>query len=230
MPGIAIVGKSGTGKSTSYGQIPEIGIKGLDPKETVVVNVANKDLPFRGWKKKYSGKINEKGNLLVSSDADTITKAVQYINNERPDIKNIVIDDAQYEMSFNFMSKANETGYKKFAVIGTSTSKLVTAAKNTRQDLKVYFLWHPETDESGEFKMKTIGKMLDSYITLEGLFSVVLYSRVTKDNSGKPLYQFVTNHDGTYPSKSPVGMFPELHIPNDLGVVSETIDKYNEGE
>jgi hypothetical protein len=110
MSSIAIVGKSGTGKSTSFGNFPEVGITGLDPKETVVINVAGKDLPMRGWKKLYSGKISEGGNYVETSDANLIAKAIDYINVNRLDIKNIVIDDAQYIMAFEFMARAKESG------------------------------------------------------------------------------------------------------------------------
>lgn len=229
MAGVAIVGKSGSGKSSSYSQIPEIGIEGLDPKETVIINVASKDLPFRGWKKKYVGKINEGGNYLESSDADTIAKAIKYISENRKDVKNVVIDDGQFIMSFEFMRRAKESGYNKFADLGVNMAKVIAASKETRSDLKVYFLWHPEQDKDTGYKMKTIGKMTDDYLTLEGLFTVVLYSRVTKGADNKPKYEFVTNHDGEFPAKSPVGLFKDLYIPNDLGLVSSKIDEYNEG-
>ena len=230
MASIAVVGKSGTGKSTSYGQFPDICIKGLNPKETVIINVAGKDLPFRGWKKLYTGKISEGGNYFENSDAAQIASAIQYISNSRPDVKNIVIDDSQYIMAFEFMRRAKENGYGKFADLGVNLGKVLDAAKNTRSDLKVYFLWHPEEEKETGFKMKTVGKMVDDYLTLEGLFTVILYTKVTKGNDNKVKYEFVTNHDGYYPSKSPIGMFKDLYVSNDLGVVSETIDKYNEGE
>ena len=108
MASIAVVGKSGTGKSTSYGQFPELGIKGLNPKETVVINVSGKDLPFRGWKKLYTGKVSEGGNYFESSDAVQIAKVIDYISSNRKDIKNIVIDDSQYIMAFEFMRRAKE--------------------------------------------------------------------------------------------------------------------------
>lgn len=230
MSQIAIVGKSGTGKSSSYGIIPEIGVKGLNPKETVVVNVAGKDLPFRGWINHYNGKINEGGNYFESSDASQIARAISYISESRKEIKNIIIDDAQYIMAFEFMRKAKESGYGKFADIGVNISKVVEAARTTRSDLKVYFLWHPETDNLGNQKMKTVGKMVDDYLTLEGLFTVILYSTVTKGADNKPEYKFVTNNDGESPAKSPVGMFKDLYIPNDLSFVSNCIDSYNSGE
>jgi hypothetical protein len=230
MASIAIVGKSGTGKSTSFGQFPELGIKGLNPKETIVINVSGKDLPFRGWTKLYTGKISEGGNYFEGSDAAQITKAIEYISSTRKDIKNIVLDDCQYIMAFEFMRRAKETGYGKFADIGVNIGKVVEAARLTRKDLKVYFLWHPENDRENGYKMKTVGNMIDSYLTLEGLFTVILYTKVSKGNDNKIIYQFVTNNDGEFPGKSPISLFKDLYIPNDLGIVSEMIDKYNEGE
>lgn len=227
MSSIAIVGKSGTGKSSSYGQFPTLNIKGLDPKETAIINVAGKDLPFKGWKKLYSGKISDGGNYVETSDAASISQAIKFISDKRPEIKNIVLDDGQFIMAFEFMAKAKQTGYGKFADIGVNMGKVVDAAKNTRSDLKVYFLWHPENDREVGYKMKTVGAMLDNYITLEGLFTVILYTKVSKGMDNKPKYEFVTNHDGEYPAKSPIGLFDDLYIPNDLGLVSDMIDKYN---
>ena len=229
MASIAIVGKSGTGKSTSYGQFPELGIKGLNPKETVIINVAGKDLPFRGWKKLYSGKITEGGNYFESSDSAQIAGAITYINTSRTEVKNVIIDDGQYTMAFEFMRRAKESGYGKFADIGVNMGKIIEVARNTRKDLKVYFLWHPEQDKDTGYKMKSVGKMVDDYLTMEGLFTVVLYAKVSRGADNKIAYQFVTNNDGEFPAKSPIGLFNDLYIQNDLGLVSETIDKYNEG-
>lgn len=158
---IAIVGKSGEGKSTSIGNVPELNIKGLNPKESVLINVASKDLPFKGSSKLYSGKLSEGGNLLDSSDAVTIAQSITYISDKRPEIKNIVIDDGQFIMSFEFMKRAKEAGYAKFADIGVNMSRIIESAKNTRKDLKVYFMWHPEVVD-GISKMKTVGKKLCS--------------------------------------------------------------------
>jgi len=231
MPSIAVVGPSGEGKSSSYGQIQEIGITGLNPKETVVINVAgNKDLPFRGWSRVYNGEISKGGNYLATSDANIIAQAIDFVSKNRPDIKNIVIDDGQYIMSFEFMRRAKENGYGKFTDIGVNISKILETCRNARPDLKVYFLWHPEKDNTGAMKMKTIGAMVDAYLTLEGLFSVVLYTNVSKGADNKIKYEFVTNNDGSKPAKSPVGMFNTLYIPNDLGIVSSAIDSYNNGE
>jgi hypothetical protein len=230
MASIAIVGKSGTGKSTSYTQTPQVGIQGLDPKETVIINVGGKDLPMKGWKKYYNGKLSEGGNYAATSDADQISKAIIYISTKRPEIKNIVVDDGQFIMGFEFMARAKESGYGKFADLGVNITKVLTAARTTREDLKVYFMWHPEDNGEFGFKMKTVGTMVDNYLTLEGLFTVILYTDVSKGNENKVEYKFVTNNDGYYPAKSPIGMFPTLTIPNDLGLVSKAIDDYNIGE
>jgi len=228
MASIGIVGPSGSGKSTSIGNIPEIGIKGLNSKETVIINVAGKDLPFRGWKKLYDGKISEGGNYAETSDASIIAEIIKLVSTSRPDIKNIVVEDGQFILAFEFMRRAKESGFNKFVDIGVNITKVMDAAKNTRRDLKVYFMWHPEETKDGSYKMKTVGNMVDAYLSLEGLFSVVLYTNLSKGNDNKMQYQFVTNFDGKYPAKSPVGMFKDLTISNDLGLVSELIDKYNE--
>lgn len=226
MSSIAIVGKSGEGKSTSIGEIPSLGITGLNPIETVLINVLSKDLPFKGSNKLYKGKLSEGGNLLETNIAKDITEAIKYINEKRPEIKNLVIDDAQSIMALEFMSRAKETGYNKFTDMGVSITNIIKAAKDTRKDLKVFFIWHSEDNKEYGFKMKTIGNMLDQYLTLEGLFTVILYSKVSKGNDSKIQYQFVTNNDGQYPSKSPYGMFSDLYIKNDLGLVAQKIDEY----
>lgn len=222
---VAIVGHSGTGKSTSIGKNDALGIKGLDPKETLLINVANKPLPFRGWKKLYNA---ENRNYLQTDDPEKIVKAINQADRTES-IKNIVLDDGQYIMAFDFMRRANETGYGKFAKMGVNMGKIVEASKNTRDDLKVYFLWHPEVT-GDSLKMKTVGNMVDQYLTLEGLFTIQLYTKVEIGNDNKPHYHFITNNDGEYPAKSPFGMFETLTIPNDLGLVSELIDAYNNGD
>jgi hypothetical protein len=229
MSATAIVGQSGTGKTTSMTNIPEMDIEGLNPKETVVINVAGKDLPFRGWKKVYKGKLTEGGNYVETSNADLIVKSINYIKENRKDIKNIVIDDSQYIMAFEFMSRAKENGYGKFADIGVNMGRIVNAAKDAGSDIKVYFMWHPEKDTETTLKMKTVGKMVDDYLTLEGLFTVILYTKVTKVDN-KMVYQFVTNNDGYYPAKSPIGMFKDMYVSNDLGKVARAIDTYNNGD
>ena len=112
---IAIVGDSGSGKSTSIGQIPELGIQGLDPSETFLINVKGKPLPMRGWKSKYKTidltSPPTEGNYLATTDSELIIKTLRFINTNRKDIKNVVLDDFIYIMSEAFMAKALQSGW-----------------------------------------------------------------------------------------------------------------------
>jgi hypothetical protein len=135
--------------------------------------------------------------------------------------KAYVIDDAQYLMAFEAMSKVYETGYGKFTEMAKHFYDLVqTAINDTSPDTVVYFLQHTEQSENGRIKAKTQGKMLDNQLTLEGLFSIVLLART----DGKR-YWFATQSDGTSTCKSPMGMFPP-EIDNDLKAVDMTIREY----
>jgi hypothetical protein len=220
---IAIVGDSGTGKSTSILPNPDLGIKGLDPQRTVIINVAEKPLPTRGWRKMVPEK-----NIINTSNAAEIVQWIDKVG-ASDKIDNIVIDDAQYIMAFEFFNRAKENGFGKFTEIAQNLSKVIFAVKRIKANINVFFLWHPEESDSGKKKMKTIGKLVDSTLTLEGLFTTILYTDVTNVNKSIQ-YRFVTNHDGVYPSKSPCGMFPELYIKNDLGLVVDYIKKFDEGE
>jgi hypothetical protein len=126
------------------------------------------------------------------------------------------------------MNRAQENGYMKFADFGVHLTSIFTTVRNVRADLNVFFLWHPDESDTN-MKMKTVGKMIDDYICLEGLFTIILYTKVEKNDS-KIQYLFVTNNDGVYPSKSPVGMFEELYMKNDLGEIAKLIQKYDQGE
>ena len=181
---VLVIADSGTGKSTS--------IRTLNPKETFIINIANKPLPFKGWKGMYSqiSKDNPKGNLTSTATAPGIIKAMRHVNDKMDHIKNIVIDDWQYMSSFEYFDRANEKGNRKI-------------------------------------KAKTIGKMIDNTLTLEGLFSIVLFGKVNKNDDGVLQYGFETQNSGENTCKSPMGMFEDLFIPNDLQFVKDCIDKYN---
>lgn len=237
---IAVVTESGFGKTTSIGNIPELGIEGLKPEETFFFNVKGKSLPFKGWKKKYipipdpnSGPPKE-GNYLASSNTALIIKVMQYINQNRPDIKNVVLDDYQYILADEFMANALKSGYDKFNKLAKNGFDVINTGNNLREDINFIILTHSESKENGfetSYKIKTIGKMLDDKITLEGLFTIVLYGKQEWDDKEKKVSkQFVTNFDGQYPAKSPVGMFEETYIPNDMGLVLKKVDAYNNGE
>lgn len=219
--GILVVAESGSGKSTS--------IETLNPAETFIINVANKPLPFRGWKKKYTiwSRENAAGNMYDKAGAQNIEACIKYVNEKRPEIKNIVIDDFQYMSSFEFFDRADEKGYEKFTQIGGHLARIARMPIVLRDDLFVFFLTHAEegTDVEGKrkFKAKTIGKMVDEKLTLEGLFSIVLFGKVKKDKEGGIRYVFETSNNGENTCKSPKGMFDKFEIPNDLSLVRQAI-------
>lgn len=216
---IGIVGPTGTGKSTS--------IKHLDPKETYIINVAKKELPFKGAEKLYNA---ENKNYKEVDDANEITRLLKTISEKAPHIKNIIIEDSNYIMGFNMMAKATEVGFTKFTLMARDMVELFREARRLRDDLKVFYFTHPETIEDGGeivgYKIKTAGKMIDNQIVLEGLLTVCLYTFVedTKDGAGN--YYFLTNRFRKYPAKSPDGMFDEIKIPNNLQTVVDKINEY----
>lgn len=239
---IAVVTESGFGKSTSFGNIKKdeenklpYDIEGLKPEETLVINIKGKPLPFRGWRKLYKSFDLDKppttGNYLESTDPALIVKTIEYFDKNRRDIVNVIIDDFQYLMAEEFMTNALKTGFDKYNKLAKNAYDVINAGIKMRSDVNFIVLTHSDTDKDGNYKMKTIGKMLDEKVTLQGLFTVVLYGKETYDATNKTTSkQFVTNFDGQYPSKSPVGMFKELYIPNDLGLVVSTINNYYNGE
>jgi hypothetical protein len=222
--GILIIAESGAGKSTS--------IEALDPKETFIINVANKPLPFKGWRKKYTlwSKETPNGNLYDKATPESIEACLRYINDKRPEIKNVVIDDFQYMSSFEFFDKVDEKGYEKFTKIGAHLARVARLPKDLRDDLMIFILTHAEesTDIEGKrrFKAKTIGRMVDEKLTLEGLFSIVLFGKVKKNKEGLIRYVFETQTNGENTCKSPRGMFDTLEIENNLQIVRDAIINY----
>lgn len=232
--GIVIIGDSGSGKSTSIGGIEELGIKGLDPKETVIINVKNKPLPFRGWKKQYVGKISEGGNYFTSANSEEIVKVINYISLNRPDIKNVVLDDYQYTMSEQFMKDAFEKGFEKFTRIGKYSYDVINAGLHMREDMNFIVLTHSD-EENGKLKMKTLGRLLDDKVNPIGLFTIALFTAHRMNADDKLEYGFLTNkvldpRGFDVPAKSPIGMFSETFIPNDMGFVIDKVKAFNEGE
>lgn len=219
--GILVIAESGAGKSTS--------IENLDPSESFIINVANKPLPFKGWKKKYPiwSKDNPTGNMYYGNSPASIEACMKYVNEKRKEIKVLVIDDFQYMSSFEFFDRVDEKGYDKFTQIGGHLARIARLPKDLREDLTVVFLTHAEesTDLEGKrkFKAKTIGKMVDEKLTLEGLFSIVLFGKVKKDKDGNIRYVFETQTTGDNTCKSPKGMFDSFEIPNDLALVKDAI-------
>jgi hypothetical protein len=216
---IGIVGATGTGKSTS--------VKHLDPKETYIINVAKKELPFKGAEKLYNV---EAKNYKEVDDANEITRLLKTISDKAPHIKNIIIEDSNYIMGFNMLARATEVGFTKFTIMAKDMVELFREARRLRDDLKVFYFTHPETiEDSGEiigYKIKTAGKLIDNQIVLEGLLTICLYTHVEESKDGTATYNFVTNRFKKYPAKSPDGMFADIRIPNNLQQVVNSIDEY----
>lgn len=194
---VLVLGESGSGKSTS--------LRNFDKEEVGIFNVAGKPLPFR-----------KKLNKVDNATYGTILKVLQ-----KPGLKKYVIDDSQYLMAFESFDHAKETGYGKFTNMALNFKNLIDfVIKNTPDDVIVYFLHHTEVGENGKLKAKTLGKMLDNQLTVEGLFSIVLLCSVEGSE-----HFFITNSDGSNPAKSPMEMF-EMKIPNDLKAVDDAIREY----
>lgn len=216
---IGIVGPTGTGKSTS--------IKHLDPNSTYIINVAKKELPFKGAEKLYN---KENKNYKEVSEATEITRLLRTISDKAPHIKTIVIEDSNYIMGFNIVSKATEVGYMKFSLMAKEMKELFEEARNLREDLTTFYFTHPEIIEDGGeivgYKIKTAGKLIDNQITLEGLLTICLYTHVEENKDGTANYYFLTNRYKKFPAKSPDGMFDELKVPNNLQLVLNKVNEY----
>jgi len=205
-----IMGESGTGKSTS--------LRNLDPAQTLLIQAVKKPLPFRSpdWKPVQDG-----GNILVTDHSAKIVAAMQ---KTKRDI--IVIDDFQYIMANEFMRRVtdHEVGNQAFAKyneIARHAWDIFTQAQALADNKRVYILSHTATDEQGKTKIKTIGKLLDEKIVLEGLVTIVL--RTLRINEA---YIFATQNSGSDTTKSPLGLFEDEHIENDLAAVDAAICKY----
>ena len=203
---VLILGESGSGKSAS--------LRNFKKGEVAVINVASKPLPFKTDIVPYnvSRVAKEKGK----SRYDLIKSAIKTAKT-----KSFVIDDSQYLLAFDAFDRAKETGYGKFTDLAVNFEKLIEFCINDVADDKiVYFLHHCETNEFGKIKAKTLGKMLDNQLTVEGLFGIVLFCQTDGTT-----HKFVTQSDGFTTAKSPMEMF-EREIDNDLKMVDKTIREY----
>ena len=197
---VLILGESGSGKSAS--------LRNFEPADVSIFNVAAKPLPFK-----------KKLPVKSTSDYGIIQQGIQASQK-----KSFVIDDSQYLLCFESFAKAKEIGYGKYTDMALHFYNLVQfVIRQTPPDVIVYFLHHTEADSNtGKVKAKTMGKMLDNQLTLEGLFSIVLMCYT----DGKK-HVFVTQSDGFTTAKSPMEMFP-AEIDNDLKAVDQAIRRYYE--
>ena len=204
---VLILGESGSGKSAS--------LRNFEPAQVGIFNIAGKPLPFRKKLNTISSIRGQDGAARRIS-YDDIHKFLA-----KGKVKSFVIDDSQYLMAFEELDRAKEAGYNKFTEMALNFSGLVRYIIDyLPANVIVYFLHHVETTETGKVKAKTVGKMIDSKLTLEGLFSIVLLCEASADG-----HHFVTQSDGYTTAKSPMEMF-EKQIDNDLAMVDATIREY----
>ena len=194
---VLVIGASGSGKSTS--------MRNFELGEIGIFNVAGKPLPFR-----------KKLPKVDNATYEIIHKILQ-----KPGLKRYVIDDSQYLLAFESFDHAKDTGYGKFTNMALNFKNLISfVIEKIPNDVIVYFLHHSEETDNGKVKAKTLGKMLDNQLTVEGLFSVVLLATTSGGE-----YKFITQSDGYTTCKSPMEMF-EKEIDNDLKFVDATIREY----
>ena len=203
-----ILGESGTGKTCS--------LRNLDPKNTLLIQPVRKPLPFRstGWKE-----IKQKGdgnNILVCSNPQAI---INCMHASPFDV--IVVDDWQYILASMYMAARNVKGFDKFTEIGGAGFDIAKAASELGENKRVYVLAHTTSDEFGSTRIKTLGKLLDDKIVVEGMFTTVLRTHV---ENGR--YLFSTQNSGSDTVKSPMGMFSEQYIENDLAAIDRVICDY----
>ena len=194
---VLLLGASGSGKSTS--------LRNFEPGEVAVFDVAGKPLPFR-----------KRLDVAHRPSYGVIMKKLK--ENSR---RAYVIDDANYLMAFQNFALASVKGYDKFTTMAVNFEQLLEASNATDEDTVTYYLMHPEYDAEGRMKPKSIGKMLDSQLCIEGMFPIVLVAQRMEDG-----YRFVTQTDGNTPAKTPMGMFPDVIIDNDLKMVDSAIREY----
>lgn len=199
---VLILGDSGTGKSAS--------LRNFKPEELLVINSAGKPLPFKNHFETVTPRFERLTQDVLSAM-------------DKTDKKVIVVDDAQYIMSFQYMRRLKEKGWDKWDDIQGDFFNIIKACDYMPDDVIVYFLSHLQRDDEGREKIKTMGKMLDEKITIEGLFTTVLKTSV-KDGQ----YFFLTQNSGMDTVKSPIGMFPSYAIDNDLKYVDDKIRNYYE--
>ena len=200
---VYILGRSGTGKSYSLRNFPK--------DQLAVINVQGKMLPFKGASAIEQTPTDNSANILKALDI----YAAQY--------KSIVVDDYQYVMSNEFMRRSAEKGYDKFTEIARHAWDIANKVRELPDDVIVYIMCHTDRDDDGNEKIKTIGRLLDEKICLEGLSTIVL-----KTNVSDGQYTFLTQNNGKDTVKSPFGMFPTYAIDNDLYYVDQKIRNYYE--
>lgn len=205
---ILVLGESGSGKSTS--------LRNLDPAKSLLIQCISKPLPFRSSEWKLRLNPQDGGNRIRT---DNSLKIMQILKKSPHEI--VVIDDYQSVLVNELMNRSSERGYDKFTDIGKNAWSIFNTAGALSEHRRVYILAHTQTDDFGNIRMKTVGKMVDQTIVPEGYFTIVLRSVVNNGN-----YRFSTQTNGQDCCKSPMGMFSETRVDNDLKAIDDAICAY----
>lgn len=212
---IGIMGESGSGKTTS--------MRNLDPKTTYYIDCDKKGLSWKGWKKQYN---TDTKNYKVTDDQAVVLSLLAGINDKCPNIKTVIIDTLNGIMVADEMRRSREKGYDKWLDLACSVYNIIDYALTMREDITVIFVCHSQTvrDDSGYMftSIKTNGQKL-SKIGLETKFPIVLYAKVI---DGQHVFETVANFST---AKTPMGMFADKVIPNDIAEVLKAVEKYENG-
>lgn len=218
---VLIIGKTGTGKTTS--------IRTLNPKETVILRVINRTLPF-----KFEGIYGrEQKNMFSTPTYEEVLKALAWCDKQQ-NVKNVVITDGTYIIRQEYFKTANQKNYEKYTAFAMHMQQILKAIQELRDDITVFMEYHVENtvNDNGatEYKPSTVGKLLDSQYNILENVDIVLFTSLKYEDQGIT-YGLITNrtldrNGAEIPAKSPMGMFDELFVPNDLALVSTKIKEY----
>jgi hypothetical protein len=237
---ILVLAKSGFGKTTSYCGREKLGIKGLNPKDTYIIQCIGRGVPNKEFKLTTGNEIKDltTGNRIQVDNitgierfkrvADIITTLA------KSPYKNIIVDDFNYLSQDFYMANAMKGGWDTPKQIGYGMGLIFNAMKQIPETKNIICCAHYEEfkDKNGDsisYKFKTTGKMVDDYITPEGNFDIILFGKQTFNAETKqPVKVFVKEFDGEYPAKDSLGVLDSLpnEIPNDLSIVINAIDEY----
>lgn len=232
---IGLGGFSGSGKSSSLAT--------LVPEETFIISCTPKQLSIKGFRKHYKklakvktknkeGKevISYTGNWYYSNDFGKVENIMKVVDTKMPNIKVLVIDDANYLLSQEVMARALEKGYDKHTELAMHYYTLLTDAMGLRDDLTVVFISHIVNDGSDldpKYKLFTTGKLLDRSVNIDGMFNYLLYAEKLVDSvSGDVSYKFRTHSLGPDTCRSTAGCFEDLYIEPDMKLVIDTINAF----
>lgn len=205
-----ILGEPGTGKTCS--------LRNLDPKNTLLIQPIRKPLPFRskGWKE-----IRQKGdggNIFVCDQAHLIVKAMAMAPQNV-----IIVDDWTFILTNLFVARSAEKGYQKFTDMAVAGNSIIRAASELAPEKRVYIMGHTAKGDDEVVRIKTIGRLLDEKLVPEAAFTIVLRTHVDRANGR---YTFLTQNSGFDTVKTPIGLFSEAEVDNDLAAIDRAICEF----